>query len=68
MVLKFNINNVENIIDSSVDLDWVSDALDFKSTTNIIIRALDNSVFWKTIKQKTISYSSTHAKYFSRCG
>lgn len=65
MALTFNINNVENLIDCFVDSDWASDVVDSKSTTGIIIRILGNPVFWKTIKQKTVSRSSTHAEYYA---
>lgn len=39
--------------------------MDSKSTTGIVIRVLGNPVLWKTIKQKTVSRSSTHAEYYA---
>jgi len=65
MALNFNFENVENLVDCFVDSDWASDVVDSKSTTGIVIRIFGNPVFWKTIKQKTVSRSSTHAEYYA---
>ena len=48
-----------------VGSDWASDTQDAKSTTGLIIRTMGNPIYWKTIKQKTVSRSSTHAKYYA---
>lgn len=65
MALKFNMNNTENFIDCFVDSNCASDIVDSKSATGIIIHVLGNPIFWKTIKQKTVSHSSTHAEYYA---
>ncbi|CAB3248359.1 unnamed protein product [Arctia plantaginis] len=45
--------------------DWASDSLDSKSPTGIVIRVNGNPVYWETIKQKTVSRSSTHAECYA---
>lgn len=47
------------------DSDWAGDPTDSKSTTGSIIKVFGNPIFWKTVKQKSVSRSSTQAEYIA---
>ena len=64
MSLKY-CNTVRDVIDCYVDSDWAGDSTDAKSTTGFVIRVFGNPVLWKTVKQKTVSRSSTYAEYYA---
>ena len=47
------------------DADWASDERDRKSISGYCFYFMNSLVSWSTVKQKTISLSSTEAEYYS---
>ena len=47
------------------DADWASDESDHKSISGYCFYFMNSLISWSTVKQKTISLSSTEAEYYS---
>lgn len=61
--LTYTKNTETEVMDCMVDADWAGDCNDRKSTTGYVIRIYDNTIYWKSHKQKTVTKSSTFAEY-----
>ena len=47
------------------DSDFAGDKTDRKSTTGWIFKIGDNTISWKSIKQKAVTLSTTEAEYMA---
>lgn len=66
MGLKFNYrNNFESVRTAYADSDFASNVSNRKSISRFILKLFDNTIFWKTKKQATVSLSSAEAEYIA---
>lgn len=59
--LKFVNNNSD--LHGFVESDWASDASDRKSYTGFCFMLSGSAISWQSIKQKTVTLSSTETEY-----